>query len=127
MVVKDREKLDAIADQVDGGNTMFKQAQAAILICGDEKIEGFKGFYPQDCSCAAQNLHLAAHDLGLGAVWIALWGVPPRTQGIKNILNTPEDVVPFAIFPLGYPAEDLGEDYRFDATRVHYDGWGNQK
>lgn len=127
VVVKDRKKLDDLADQIDQGNAMFKQAQAAILICGDEELEGFKGFYPQDCSCAAQNLHLAAHDLGLGAVWIAVWGVPPRIQGIRNVLDVPENIPPFAIFPIGYPGEDLGEEYRFDSKRVHYDSWGEQK
>lgn len=127
VVVKNREKLDALADQIDNGNDMFKQAQAAILICGDEELEGFKGFYPQDCSCAAQNIYLAAHDLGLGSVWIATWGVPPRIQGIQNILGTPENRPPFAIFPIGHPAEELGEELRFDSTRVHYDTWGEQK
>ena len=36
VVTTDREKLDALAEQVDEGNQMFKQAKAAILICGDE-------------------------------------------------------------------------------------------
>jgi nitroreductase len=127
VVVKDRQKLNMLADKIDEGNTMFKQAKAAILICGDPKKEGFPGFYPQDCSCAAQNIYLAAHDLGLGSVWIAIWSVPPRIQGIKEVLNTPDSVEPFAIFPIGVPAEDLKPEYRYDETLVHYDSWGEQK
>jgi len=123
VVIKDREKLNAIADKVDDGNEMFKQAQAAILICGDEEKQGFPGFYPQDCSCAAQNLQLAAHDLGLATVWIALWSVPPRVNGIREICNIPENIPPFAIFPLGVANEDLGEEYRYDESRVHTDQW----
>ncbi len=123
VVITDRNKLDSFADKIDDGNDMFKEAQAAILICGDEAKEKFPGFYPQDCACAAQNLHLAAHDLGLGSVWIALWSVPPRINGVKEILNIPDSVVPFAIFPMGYPAEDLGEEYRYDESLVHYNQW----
>ncbi len=126
MVVKDREKLDMLAEKIDEGNAMFKQAKAAILICGDPKKEGFPGFYPQDCSCAAQNIYLAAHDLGLGTVWIAIWSVPPRINGIKAVLNVPDNVEPFAIFPIGVPAETLDPEYRYDKSLVHYDTWENQ-
>lgn len=127
VLIKDREKLNRLADAVDSGNAMFKEAQAAILICGDKKLEGFPGFYPQDCSCAAQNIYLAAHDLGLGTVWIAIWGVPPRINGIKEVIRIAEDVEPFAIFPIGFPNEELGEEYRYDESRIHYEDWGNQR
>jgi nitroreductase len=123
VVIKDREKLNLIADKIDDGNAMFKEAQAAIMIVGDASKEGFPGFYPQDCSCAAQNLQLAAHDLGLGTVWIALWSVKPRIDGIREVVKVPDNLEPFAIFPLGVPAEDLGEDYRFDENLIHIDKW----
>jgi nitroreductase len=123
VVIRDRQKLNAIADKIDGGNEMFKEAQVAILIIADPSKEGFPGFYPQDCSCAAQNLQLAAHDLGLGTVWIALWSVKPRLDGLNEIIKIPENLKPFAIFPIGVPAEDLGEDYRYDENRIHIDKW----
>ena len=123
VVIKDRQKLNDLADEVDGGNTMFKEAQAAILIVADLEKEGFPGFYPQDCSCAAQNLQLATHDLGLGTVWIALWSVKPRLDSLRKIIKIPENLEPFAIFPIGVPAEDLGEDYRYDENRIHYNEW----
>jgi len=123
VVIKNREKLNMIADKIDEGNTMFKEAQAAILVCGDEKKEGFPGFYPQDCSCAAQNIYLAAHDLGLGSVWIALWNVKPRIDGIKEVINIPNEISPFAIFPIGYPNENLPAEYRYDESLVHFEDW----
>ena len=123
IVTTDREKLDALAEQVDEGNDMFKQAQAAILICGDESLQGFPGFYPQDCSCAAQNIYLGAHALGLGTVWIATWNVPPRMAGCRNVMKVPENMMPFALFPLGHPAEELAPEYRYDESRVHRDEW----
>jgi len=118
VVTTDRSKLDALADAVDEGNAMFKQAQAAILICLDESLEGFKGFGQQDCSCAAQNLQLAAHDMGLGTVWIAIINVPPRITGCRKVLGVPENLIPFALFPLGVPGETLEAEVRYDETRV---------
>jgi nitroreductase len=118
VVTTDRAKLDALADAVDEGNAMFKQAQAAILICLDESLEGFKGFGPQDCSCAAQNLQLAAHDMGLGTVWIAIINVPPRIAGCRKVLDVPENLIPFALFPIGVPGETLPPEVRYDESRV---------
>ncbi len=123
VVIKDRQKLNTLADKVDDGNEMFKQAQAAILLVGDPGKEGFPGFYPQDCSCAAQNMQLAVHELGLGTVWIALWSVKPRIEGVLEVIDVPKGLEPFALFPIGVPDENLGEDYRYDNARVHYDKW----
>jgi nitroreductase len=118
VVTTDRAKLDALADSVDEGNAMFKQAQAAVLICLDPSKEGFKGFGEQDCSCAAQNLQLAAHDMGLGTVWVAIIHVPPRIAGCRKVLGVPENLIPFALFPIGVPGEALPAEFRYDESRV---------
>lgn len=123
VVTTDRGQLDRLAEEVDEGNELFKQATAAILICLDESKEGFPGFGEQDCSCAAQNLQLAAHDLGLGTVWIAIINVPPREAGCRRVLGVPGSVKPFALFPIGVPGEHLEPEYRYDPARVHRDRW----
>lgn len=120
VVTTDRAKLNALADAVDQGNAMFKQAQAAVLICLDESLEKFKGFAPQDCSCAAQNLQLAAHDMGLGAVWIAVIGLAQREAGCFEVLDVPPNLKPFALFPLGVPQMALDAEYRYDESRVRW-------
>lgn len=123
VVTTDRAQLDALADEVDEGNELFKQAQAAVLICLDRSLEGFQGFGEQDCSCAAQNLQLVAHDLELGTVWIAVINVPPRTAGCRKVLGVPDEQVPFALFPLGIPDEILEPECRYDETRIHRGGF----
>lgn len=122
-VTTDRAQLDTLADEVDDGNAMFKQAQAAVLICLDRSLEGFDGFGEQDCSCAAQNLQLAAHDMGLGTVWVAIINVPPRTAGCRKVFGVPDEMVPFALFPLGVPGEVLEPESRYDESRVHIGRW----
>ena len=55
-----------------GGTEMLNESTFMVLVCGDDSKEIYPGFWPQDCSCAAQNMQLVAHDMGLGCVWIAI-------------------------------------------------------
>lgn len=123
VVISRRELLDALADAVDEGNPMLKQAQAAILLCIDPALVKLAGYGEKDCACAAQNIQLAAHDLGLGTVWISIQGIPPRENGCRSLLSLPDAICPFALFPLGEPMEKLPARQNFDATRVHHDKW----
>ncbi len=123
VVVTDRGRLDRLADEVDDGNALFRQARAAVLVCLDPAREGFAGFGEQDCACASQNLQLAAHALGLGTVWIAVINVPPREAACRRILGLPDAVRPFALFPLGYPAQVPPPEVRYDEARVHREAW----
>jgi nitroreductase len=125
IAINQRMLLDDLANAIDDGNPMFKQAQAAILLCLDRSREKFTGFGEKDCSCAAQNIQLAAHALGLGTVWISIMGIPPREKGCRDLLKLPAAIEPFAIFPLGEPAQSLPGEYRFDPSRVHLNTWGN--
>jgi len=60
---------------------------------------GREHYSPQDASAAIENMMLAATALGLGTCWNSLF----EKDVVKEMLNLPEDVEPFAILPLGYP------------------------
>ena len=57
-------------------SSMLAEASHAIVVCGDETLQNGPGYYTLDCSAATQNILLAAHALGYGAVWL---GVEPRS------------------------------------------------
>lgn len=57
----------------------------------------------QSTAMAAQNLLLAAHDLGLGACWMCAPLFCPDT--VQTTLDLPDDWQPQALLTLGYPAE----------------------
>lgn len=84
--------------------TMAPQAAAGIVICGDLGLEKYPGLWVQDCAAATQNLLLAAHAQGLGAVWTAIHPMEDRVQGFRELLGLPKHVVPFALVPIGVPA-----------------------
>ena len=58
-------------------------------------------FAIQDTAAATQNLLLAAHALGYGAVWIGV----VRQQEVAACLGLPEGTVPVALVPVGYANE----------------------
>ena len=87
-----------------------------------EKFSG-QGYWQLDGAVAAENILIAAHALGLGAVWTAIYPYPERIPAVQNLLNLPPQVIPLTIIPMGYPAEKKMRENRFDASRVHYNGW----
>lgn len=108
-VVTKRETLDALGEQLPYAK-MLRQAQAAIVVCGDmEKAGNLKeqGYWVQDCSAATQNILLAAESIGLGAVWTAAYPYEDRTKVVVEILNLPEKHIPLNVIPIGYAT---GED-----------------
>jgi len=122
VVMDDRRMLDRIID-VNPNAKMCKEAQAAILVCGDTSKEKYPGFWVQDCSAAAQNILLAAHDKGIGSVWTGIYPIKERVEGFRKLLGLPENVVPFCLVPLGYPAKQAPQVDRFQRDRVHHNGW----
>jgi nitroreductase len=102
---------------------MLREAACGVLVCGDPRLEKFPGFWVQDCSACTQNVLLAAHARGLGAVWIAIHPLDDRSAAVRRLLGIPEEIVPFALVSIGYPAEHLGGEDRFDSERVHYESW----
>lgn len=102
---------------------MLLNTDVAIVICGDESKEVFKGFWVQDCSAATENILLAAEEKGLGAVWLGVYPIEDRVEGIKKLLNLPDSVIPLSIIPVGYPDEQREAADRFNTARIHYDRW----
>ena len=69
------------------------------------------------------NLLLAAHDTGLGAVWV---GIFPREDGVndfRKLLQLPDRIIPLALVPIGYPAIKVAPEDRFNEKRIHHNGW----
>jgi nitroreductase len=102
---------------------MLKEAPLAILICDDPELEMFKNRGILDCSAAAENILLAAHALGLGAVWLGIYPVEERIAGMRRLLNMPSAIIPVALISIGYPNEKQRTDYRYRNERVHLNRW----
>jgi nitroreductase len=122
IVLTDRSLLDSIP-QFHPYAAMLKQASVAILVCGDISLEKHRGYWVLDCAAATENLLVAAHAKGLGAVWCGIYPTEDRVANCRKLLGLPETIVPFSLVPLGFPAEIRQTGDRYEDSRVHENGW----
>jgi nitroreductase len=122
IIFEDKNTYDAII-QVHKSSEMLAGAQKAIVICYDVNLQHDEGYGVIDCSAATENILLAAHALGLGACWIGICPRQNRIEALKQIFNLPENIIPFSVVSLGYPAEDKKHPERFRKDRIHYEKW----
>jgi len=122
IVFRDRNIIKEIIN-IHPNSYMLKDSDVAILVCWDENLQHDRGYGPVDCSAATQNILLAAHGIGLGAVWIGLYPRQHRIEGVHRLFGLPKHVKPFSIISIGYPAENKVFPDRYEKERVHYEKW----
>ena len=123
VVIDDRRLLDAIP-AIHSAAEMAEGAPLGILVCGDPRLEKVRDMWLLDCAAATENLMLAAWEHGVGSVWTGISHRPRRVEAFRRLLGLPEEIVPFALVVLGYPAVEpprAVERYRED--RVHANAW----
>ncbi|OIP97798.1 nitroreductase family protein [Candidatus Wirthbacteria bacterium CG2_30_54_11] len=125
VVITDRELLRSIASTHPHAK-MAAGAAAAILVCGNSSVGKTPGFWIQDCSAAVENMLIEIQDLELGAVWCGVYPKEDLVREMRRLVSVPEPYVPFALIPLGHPAETKRPSNRYDGKRVHRDRWGKQ-
>jgi nitroreductase len=122
VVIRDRKILKEVP-RLNPYAAMAEHAPLAILVCGDLSLEVSAGYWVVDCAAAVQNLLLAAHALGLGAVWTGIYPQQDRIEGFRGLLNLPQQVIPHSLIPMGYPAEQPAHEDRYRPDHIHHDGW----
>lgn len=81
----------------------FNNPSVAILITNDARNKNGA----QDSACAAENMMLAAHALGLGSVWQNTISYMPDDEEVRKLLdglNVPARQRPWLMLLIGYPA-----------------------
>ena len=123
VLVTDRKRLTDMAEALPYGK-MLKKAPLGIVVCADLELEKYPGYWAQDCSNASMNLLLAAHDQGLGAVWVGVYPMQDRVASLKKILGLPESVIPLNVVSLGFSSTMPGAvESRYKEDRLHRECW----
>jgi nitroreductase len=105
---------------------IFGMPAAVVVICvertsGESALWQFA--HAASCTLAAQNIMLAAHEMGIGSC-IA---VSFSKAAITEALGIPEGVEPLFIVTLGYPAEKPEPPPRLDLGQIAFiDTYGRQ-
>ena len=124
VVVDDRELLRELAGALPFAK-MAARAPLAVVVCGDlSRNPGASGdWWVMDASAASENLLLAAHALGLGAVWTGVYPRDERVEAVRRVLGLPSDVVPLNLIPVGYPADNPEPKQKWNPANVRHNGW----
>lgn len=82
-------------------------APAAFLICYDKTLSWKRSFDGEDsgwvdASIVTTHMMLQAHESGLGTTWVMYFDPAAAVREFA----LPENIVPVAILPIGYPAQD---------------------
>lgn len=125
IVIDKRDILNSISENFSSMK-MASRAGVAVIMCGEPSLS-FDGegreYWVQDVSAATENLLLAAHAMGLGAVWCGIYPISDRVRIFSEMLNIPEGIIPMACVCIGYPdGETLPKD-KWNPDNIHYNGW----
>jgi len=113
IIVKDPDMKDRLADTLPSTNPAIEAVRTVpvlLVACAETGKAGFKqgeavtdkgDWYMFDVASAAQNLMLAAVELGLGTVHVGLFDAIKA----EGILLVPQGIRVVELIPLGHPAE----------------------
>lgn len=128
IVIDDKKTIDLLSGKQP------TNAPLLIAVCGDTDkttMPDGKGklpdFWIQDVSAATENLLLAAHAQGLGAVWTGVYPIMERTAEVANVLNCPKNIIPLAVVRIGYPDEAPEPKDKFKEENISYNKFGGKK
>lgn len=104
VIVKDKRVKERLA-KTHTWSSFIKDAPVCIVVLGNEEMS--PSFFIIDASCATENLLLAAHGIGLGACWVAVYDQTNQNseRHVRDALNVPPHLRVIAMVPIGYPDE----------------------
>lgn len=123
VVIDDKAMLQELASALPYAQAL-KTAPAAIAICGDPTLmnEDHRPteWWVEDCSAATQNILLAAHSLGLGAVWLGVYPAETLVASVSNTLKLPSNLIPLSIVALGHPKGTAQPKDKYAKDNIRY-------
>ena len=125
VVINDKSILKTISEKF-GSMKMAENASVAVVMCGDMEAalpDEAREFWVQDVSAASENLLLAAHAMGLGAVWCGIYPLPDRVEEFSEMLRLPQSVIPMACICVGYPSGTPAPKDKWNPANIHYKCW----
>ena len=125
IVIDKNSLLKQVSEYLPNGG-FLRNAPLGIIVCGDiKKAHGESLSYMlQDCTAVIENILLAVTTLDLGACWLGVHPMEDRINGIKEIFNLPENIIPVSAIAVGYPDGSIPEPRtQFDSEKVHINKW----
>lgn len=123
IAITERATLNRLADVHNWAKMLYKAPLAIVMVALPETQETVqdglaKGFFPQDCGAATQNILLQAEALGLASCWCGVYPKEPVTKAVREVLNLDESALPFNIIAIGEPDEFPAARGRYEEEKV---------
>lgn len=129
IVVRDETVKQCLKDCLPYAK-MINRGCTGIVVCGDISLyehinevdkEDNTLYWVQDCSAASENLLLAAHAIGLGAVWTGIYPLESRVGKLRELLAIPAHIVPLNLILVGHPVVLPLPKEKWDEKKLHND------
>lgn len=119
VVVTDDELMEGMSSQC---SPWMAHAAAIIVLVVDPSSR----WWLEDGSAAAENMLLAATDLGYGACWVE-GTMLPHEEAFKDLLDIPAERRILTLLPVGVPTEwPDDKEKRSLEDVVHWQRWGRR-
>ena len=56
-------------------------------------------------------------------MWVGVHPREDRILALRNLIELPEAIIPFALIPLGHPAEKADAEARYRPELIHLNVW----
>jgi len=123
-VIESAELRGKIADTSERHRGCCRMAPYVLLVSGDsrrytgERAKVVEDFMPQDCSAMVQNILLAATAFGLGSLWMGVYPYEQYMQQLRDLLELPQELQPFALIAIGHSGEQKEARTQFEEQQV---------
>ena len=121
VVIKDAAAREKYAATNSRHGDKIRQTPLIIIVCGDTtrmQPGEDRDFWIEDCSAASENILLAAHALGLGAVWTSVYPEMRKVKAFEKNLNLPANLIPLNSIMIGYPDEPADVKDKWDENKI---------
>ena len=117
-VVTDRELIQALSEVTP--HSHYAAAAPVVIVPAYREAIKAPSYALIDMSIAMENLWLSCVDQGLDGVWMGIAPQEEPMRKVEKLLQIPAGLRAFALFPLGYPAEERPQQDRYDESRIHF-------
>lgn len=121
VVIKDSAARERYAATNQRHGDRIRKTPLIIIVCGDTirmQPGENRDFWVEDCSAASENILLAAHALGLGAVWTSVYPEMRKVKAFSRNLNLPGNLIPMSSIMIGYPDEPADVKDKWDTSKI---------
>ncbi|MGL5346284.1 MAG: nitroreductase family protein [Peptostreptococcaceae bacterium] len=118
IVVDDKDILKKLSKSQHRAKHI-EHAPICVAVLGNRQRFLKPGKWMQDLGACTQNILLEATNQGLASCWVGTFPKTKVVNKVREALNLPDELVPYALIPIGYSEEKFEYKDRFDKNKIH--------